>query len=202
MMGKNRLEAFSDGVLAIIITIMVLELKVPHGSDLDALRPLVPVFFSYVLSFVFIGIYWNNHHHLFHSFQRVTAGIMWANLHLLFWLSLFPLVTGWIGEYHSEAMPTALYGVVCLMSAIAYTILQITIIRSEGRESMLARAIGSDMKGRVSLLCYALAIGAAFVEQWVSDGLYCLVALIWLVPDRRVEKALGQADAVKGTHKP
>jgi uncharacterized membrane protein len=193
-MPKGRLEAFSDGVFAIIITIMVLELKIPHGDDLSALVPLLPVFLSYVLSFAYLGIYWNNHHHLLHSSPRVTAGIMWANLHLLFWLSLFPVITGWIGEHHDAPIPTAMYGAVCLLSAIAYTILQTTIIRSHGPDSALARVIGGDAKGRISMFCYAMGIGMAFVEPWISDGLYVLVALIWLVPDRRVERALQHAE--------
>jgi uncharacterized membrane protein len=191
-MTKGRLEAFSDGVIAIIITIMVLELKVPHGTDFAALRPLLPVFLSYVLSFAFVGIYWNNHHHLLHAAQRVSGAIMWANLHLLFWLSLVPFVTGWMGENHFDSLPTALYGVVLLMAAIAYTILQCAIIAEHGRESPLAQALGIDFKGKLSMACYALAIALSFVNQWFADGLYVLVALLWFIPDRRIERRLGQ----------
>jgi uncharacterized membrane protein len=189
-MGKNRLEAFSDGVLAIIITIMVLEMKVPHGADLPALRPLLPVFLSYVLSFVYLGIYWNNHHHMLHTVQRVTGGILWANLHLLFWLSLFPFVTGWVGENHLSAAPLALYGLVLLLAAIAYFILQRTIIASQGAESVLKKAVGRDVKGKLSPILYAAAIPAAFHEPWIAIAIYVLVALMWLVPDRRIERAL------------
>jgi uncharacterized membrane protein len=191
-MRKNRLEAFSDGVIAIIITIMVLELKVPHGVELAALKPLLPVFLSYVLSFIYVGIYWNNHHHLLHTAQHVSGGIMWANLHLLFWLSLIPFVTGWMGENHFAALPTSLYGVVLLMAAFAYLILQRAIIAREGRGSSLAGAIGSDWKGKLSILCYVAAIGLAFVNQWLSDALYVFVAVMWLIPDRRVERALAK----------
>jgi len=189
-MGKGRLEAFSDGVIAIIITIMVLEMKVPHGIDLAALRPLIPVFLSYVLSFVYLGIYWNNHHHMLHATQRVDGGVLWANLHLLFWLSLVPFVTGWMGENHFAPLPTALYGVVLLMAAVAYYILQRRIVVCNGRESMLARALGVDYKGKLSPLMYVLAIPAAFVHEWISYTLYILVALIWLIPDPRIERAL------------
>jgi len=192
-MGKNRLEAFSDGVLAIIITIMVLEMKVPHSDDFAALQPLLPIFLSYVLSFVYIGIYWNNHHHLLHATHRVSGGMLWANLHLLFWLSLFPFVTGWMGENHFASLPTALYGVVLLMASIAYLILQRMIIASEGKSSMLARAIGKDIKGRLSWLIYAAAIPVAFVNQWLAQIFYVFVALMWLVPDRRIEDALSGA---------
>jgi uncharacterized membrane protein len=191
-MGKNRLEAFSDGVLAIIITIMVLEMKVPHGYDFSALRPLIPVFFSYVLSFVYLGIYWNNHHHMLHATQHVTGTILWANLHLLFWLSLFPFVTGWMGENHFAPAPTALYGVVLLIAAIAYLILQRVIITSQGNESLLAKAIGRDIKGKLSPLLYTLAIPTAFLEQWIAGCLYVFVALMWLIPDRRIERVLGE----------
>jgi uncharacterized membrane protein len=190
-MSKTRLEAFSDGVIAILITIMVLELQVPHGADLAALSPLLPIFLTYVLSFVMLGIYWNNHHHMLHLMERCTGGIMWANLHLLFWLSLFPFVTGWMGENHSAAMPTAFFGIVGLGSAIAYTILQTTIIAAEGPKSKLATAVQGDVKGKASLVMYAAAIGLAFVNQWFSDALYIAVALLWLVPDRRIEKRLG-----------
>jgi len=189
-MGKNRMEAFSDGVLAIIITIMVLEMKVPHGTDLAALRPLLPVFFSYVLSFVYLGIYWNNHHHMLHVTEHVSGAILWANLHLLFWLSLFPFVTGWMGENHFAVIPTALYGVVLLMAAVAYWILQQAIIARHGRESILARAVGRDLKGKISPLLYVVALFAAFVVPWVAQALFVLVAALWLVPDRRIERAL------------
>jgi len=194
-MGKSRLEAFSDGVLAIIITIMVLEMKVPHGDVFSALRPLIPVFLSYVLSFVYLGIYWNNHHHMLHATQHVTGTILWANLHLLFWLSLFPFVTGWMGENHFAPAPTALYGVVLLLAAIAYWILQHVIIKSQGDNSLLAKAIGRDIKGILSPLLYAIAIPAAFLEQWIAGGLYVFVALMWLVPDRRIERMLGETKA-------
>jgi uncharacterized membrane protein len=191
-MGKGRLEAFSDGVLAIIITIMVLELRVPRGADPAALRPLLPVFLSYVLSFIYIGIYWNNHHHMLHATQRVGGGVLWANLHLLFWLSLVPFVTGWMGENEFAAAPTALYGVVLLMAAIAYWILQRAILAVEGAHSVLAAAVGRDLKGKLSPVAYAIAIPSAFVHQWIAGGLYVLVALIWLVPDRRIERVLGR----------
>ena len=200
-MEKNRLEAFSDGVLAIIITIMVLELKVPHPSDqvphpdkLADLKDLLPVFLSYVLSFIYVGIYWNNHHHMFQSTKHVSGGILWANLHLLFWLSLFPFTPGWMGENHLAATPTAIYGVVLLMAAIAYFILQRTIIAQQGRNSLLAAAIGKDWKGKISPLCYLAAIPLAFVSPWISGGLYILVALMWLVPDRRIERVLAKRE--------
>jgi uncharacterized membrane protein len=183
---KNRLEAFSDGVLAIIITIMVLEMKVPHGSDVGALRPLMPVFLTYVLSFLYLGIYWNNHHHLIKACRRVTGGIMWANLHLLFWLSLFPFVTGWMGENHFAPVPTALYGAVLLVAAIAYYVLQSLIVADQGPDSRLAAAIGRDWKGRLSPFVYAAAIAIALVTPWVAGGLYILVALLWTIPDRRI----------------
>ena len=189
-MGTTRLEAFSDGVLAIVITIMVLELKVPHGTDAAALRPLVPVFLSYVLSFVYVGIYWNNHHHMLHATERVSGSVLWANLHLLFWLSLVPFVTAWMGENHFAALPVALYGVVLLMAAIAYLILQQRIIAIEGPASRLARATRSDVKGRFSPILYLAAIGAAFVLPWVSGLIYVAVALTWLVPDPRIERTL------------
>ncbi len=191
-MGKARLEAFSDGVLAIIITIMVLELKVPHGDSVTALVPLVPVFLSYVLSFVYIGIYWNNHHHMLHAVRHVTGGILWANLHLLFWLSLVPFVTGWMGENHFAALPTALYGVVLLLAAIAFWILQGRIVASQGTESIVAKAVGRDFKGKLSQAAYIIGIGCAFLAPWISWSLYVLVALIWLVPDPRIERALAQ----------
>ncbi len=189
-MGKGRLEAFSDGVLAIIITIMVLELKVPHGADLEALRPLTPVFLSYVLSFVYVGIYWNNHHHMLHTARHVTGATLWANLHLLFWLSLVPFVSGFMGENHLAALPTALYGVVLLMAAVAYFILQRTLVSAHGRESLLARAVGADFKGYASLALYVVAIPAAFARPWSAAAIYALVAAIWLIPDRRIERAL------------
>jgi uncharacterized membrane protein len=189
-MGKGRLEAFSDGVLAIIITIMVLEMKAPHGADLNALRPLLPTFLSYLLSFVYLGIYWNNHHHLLHSVKQVSGGILWANLHLLFWLSLVPFVTAWMGENHFAAAPTALYGAVLLLAALAYTILQRTIIASQGRDSLLAAAIGRDGKGKLSLALYVSAIAAATVAPWIAWTVYVVVALIWLIPDRRIERTL------------
>ncbi len=189
-MHKTRLEAFSDGVLAIIITIMVLELKVPHGEDFSALWPLFPVFFSYVLSFIYIGIYWNNHHHMLHAARNVTGGVLWANLHLLFWLSLLPFVTGWMGENHFAPFPTALYGVVLLMAGAAYWILARTIIAAEGENSLLAKAIGKDWKGNLSVALYMFAIPLAFLSQWIAQSLYIVVALMWLVPDKRIEKAL------------
>jgi uncharacterized membrane protein len=189
-MGKGRLEAFSDAVFAIIITIMVLELRAPHQADFAALRPLLPVLLSYVLSFVYLGIYWNNHHHMLHCTSRVTGAILWANLYLLFWLSLIPFVTAWMGENHLGSAPTALYGVVLLMAAIAYLILQRQILRSEGPRSLLAVALGPDHKGKVSLVFYLLAIAAAFLHPWISVLLYLLGALMWLIPDRRIERVL------------
>jgi uncharacterized membrane protein len=201
-MGTSRLEAFSDGVLAIIITIMVLELKVPHGARVADLAPLWPVFASYVLSFVNIGIYWNNHHHMLHVTKRVDGSVMWANLHLLFWLSLFPFVTGWMGENHFEPAPTAAYGAACLMAAIAYWILQRAIIRREGRDSILARAVGRDLKGKLSPLFYIVGALVAFVAPWVSWLLYVTVAVIWLVPDRRIEHAVADRPASSGVSGP
>jgi uncharacterized membrane protein len=189
-MGKNRLEAFSDGVLAIIITIMVLELKVPHGAELADLHELVPVFLSYVLSFVYVGIYWNNHHHLLHTVKHVSAGILWANLHLLFWLSLFPFATAWMGENHNAPMPSVAYGVVLLMAAIAYFILQQMIVGSHGHDSVLGQALGSDWKGKLSPIFYLTAIPMAFVNPWISSALYTTVALLWIVPDKRIERTL------------
>ena len=189
-MGKGRLEAFSDGVIAIIITIMVLEMKVPHGDSLDALLPLLPVFLSYVLSFVYVGIYWNNHHHMLHTCTRISGGVLWANLHLLFWLSLFPFATGWMGENHFAAAPSALYGVVLLMAAIAYWTLQQTIIAVEGEDSVLRHAVGGDWKGKLSPVLYTLAIVSTFWSPWIAQGIFVTVALIWLVPDRRIERAL------------
>ena len=189
-MNKNRLEAFSDGVIAIIITIMVLELRVPHGEDFGALAPLWPVFLSYVLSFAYVAIYWNNHHHMLHTVNKVSGPILWANMHLLFWLSLFPITTGWMGENHFAPGPTALYGVVLLMAAIAYYILQSFIIASQGEGSILRRAVGGDWKGKLSPVLYLLAIGTAFVSQWLSLAIYAAVAVIWFVPDRRIERVL------------
>jgi uncharacterized membrane protein len=189
-MGKGRLEAFSDGVLAIIITIMVLELRVPHGEDLSALGPLIPVFISYVLSFVYLGIYWNNHHHMLHAVSKVNGPILWANLHLLFWLSLVPFVTGWMGENQFAARPVALYGVVLIMAAVAYFILSRALINHHGRDSALARAVGKDFKGKVSVLIYAVAIAISFLSRWAAFGLYIFVALMWLIPDRRIERIL------------
>ncbi len=191
-MSKGRMEAFSDGVLAIIITIMVLEMKVPHGDDWTALQPLFPVFMSYVMSFVYLGIYWNNHHHMLHASSRVTGGILWANLHLLFWLSLVPFVTAWMGENHFAAVPVALYGVVLFMAACAYFILSTALARHHGKDSKIAVALGKDFKGKVSLLIYAVAIAVASFSPALSGGLYALVALMWLIPDRRMEKALAE----------
>lgn len=196
-MEKNRLEAFSDGVLAIIITIMVLELHMPQGleaPELAALKPLLPVFLTYVLSFIYLGIYWNNHHHLLKAARRVNAAMMWANLHLLFWLSLFPFVTGWMGENHFTPAPTALYGAVMLLAAIAYYILQSVIIAEQGCDSKLAAAIGRDLKGKLSPVIYAIAIAVAFFRPWISCALYVLVALMWLVPDRRIERVLHEIE--------
>jgi len=189
-MGKARLEAFSDGVIAIIITIMVLEMKVPHGDSLESLRPLIPVFLSYVLSFVYVGIYWNNHHHMLHASRKVSGAVLWANLHLLFWLSLFPFATGWMGENHFSSVPSALYGVVLLMAAVAYKVLQQTIIASEGPGSVLKAAVGADWKGKLSPLVYVLAIASTFMVPWLAQALFVLVALLWLIPDRRIEHAL------------
>ena len=186
-MRTERLSAFSDGVMAIIITIMVLELKVPHSADIAALEPLLPVFLTYVLSFVVLGIYWNNHHHMFALTDRITGAVLWANLHLLFWLSLMPFVTGWMGENHFAPLPTALYGAVLMMSGIAYYILETAIIRSQGSSSRLRTAVGGEVKGRISVLLYAAAIPLAFVNQFVSDAIYVMVTMMWLVPDRRIE---------------
>ncbi len=189
-MTKTRMEAFSDGVIAVLITILVLELKAPHGADLDALRPLLPSFCAYILSFVFLGIYWNNHHHLLHACEKVSGGILWANLHLLFWLSLVPFATAWMGDNHVAPLPTALYGVDLLGAAIAYTILQGRIIAVHGPESTLKVAVGADWKGKASLAFYLAAIPLAFVRPWLAVVLYIIVALIWLVPDRRIERHL------------
>jgi TMEM175 potassium channel family protein len=188
--NKNRLEAFSDGVLAIIITIMVLEMKVPHGGDLQALRPVLPFFMSYVLSFVYIGIYWNNHHHMLHTTHNVTGTMLWANLHLLFWLSLFPFATGWMGENHFAVIPSAFYGVILLMAAMAYWVLQTVIIRIQGPESLLKKAVGRDWKGKLSPVLYVIGIISTFWAPAVSQAIYTLVALLWLVPDKRIEKVL------------
>ena len=189
-MKTTRLEAFSDGVLAIIITIMVLELKVPHAVELAALEPVLPVLLSYVLSFIYVGIYWNNHHHLFQAAEQVSGGILWANLHLLFWLSLFPFTTAWMGENHLAAVPTAIYGCVLLMAAIAYYVLQRAVIAKQGRESLLALTIGNDWKGKLSPALYLAAILLSFVSSWIASALYVFVALLWLIPDRRIEEAL------------
>ena len=190
-MTKGRLEAFSDGVIAIIITIMVLELRVPHGdTTIEALLPLAPVFSSYVLSFVHVGLYWNNHHHLMHAARHVTGAVLWCNLHLLFWLSLVPFVTGWMGENHFAALPVAMYGIVMLMSGVAYYMLTRSLVRHHGRDSAIARALGSDFKGKISVVIYIFAIGLAFVSRWISLGLYVGVAAMWLVPDRRMERAV------------
>jgi TMEM175 potassium channel family protein len=191
-MNKGRLEAFSDGVIAVLITIMVLELKVPHGTDWATLQPLVPVFLTYVLSFVFLGIYWNNHHHMLHATDRINGAILWANLHLLFWLSLVPFTTGWMGENHFAPVPTAVYGVVLFMSGIAFMILEAAIIRHQGPQSKLRAAVGNDIKGKISAALYAVAIPLAFVHQLIADAIYVMVALMWLVPDRRIETTLGR----------
>jgi uncharacterized membrane protein len=187
-MKKSRLEAFSDGVIAIIITIMVLELKVPHGADLAALRPLLPVFISYALSFIYVGIYWNNHHHLFHAVEHVSGAVLWANLHLLFWLSLFPFVTAWMGENHFSTWPLALYGTVLLMAAVAYYILAQVLVRQHGGHSQLGKAIGRDTKGQLSMVAYLAGVLLSFYSRNLAFGLYVLVAILWLVPDQRIEK--------------
>lgn len=193
-MGKSRLEAFSDGVIAILITIMVLELKVPHEPSFDALGPLWPVFLSYVLSFVYLGIYWNNHHHMVHTVKHVTGGILWANLHQLFWLSLVPFVTGWMGENHFAPVPTAIYGVVLLMAALSYWVLQRVIITAQGPDSLLKKAVGGDWKGNLSPVLYVAGIAASMPAPWLALVIYWIVAVIWLVPDRRIERALGLHD--------
>jgi uncharacterized membrane protein len=193
-MSKERLLAFSDGVIAILITIMVLELRVPHGSDWAALTPLVPIFLTYVLSFVVLGIYWNNHHHMFQITQRINGQILWANLHLLFWLSLIPFVTGWMGENHFESVPTAVYGIVLVGAAVAYTILQNSILKEEGPNSRLAAAVKSDVKGKLSIVLYVLAVPLAFVNQLISDAIYVAVALIWLIPDPRIERRIKHSE--------
>jgi uncharacterized membrane protein len=193
-MPTNRLEAFSDGVLAIIITIMVLELRAPHGEDLASLLPLMPRFLSYVLSFVYVGIYWNNHHHLLHTATRASGGVLWANLHLLFWLSLFPFSTAWMGENHFGALPSAVYGFVLLMAALAYFLLERTIMAAEGPGSVLRRAVGRDWKGKLSPLAYLAAIGLSFVAPWVAEMIYVGMALVWLIPDPRIERAVGREE--------
>ena len=189
-MSKARVETFTDGVIAILITIMVLELKAPHGTAWNALAPLAPYFLTYVLSYIFLGIYWNNHHHMLHATEKITGGVLWANLHLLFWLSLVPFVTGWMGENHNAPLPTAMYGAVLLCCAISYTILQTVISAGSGGSSKLARAVGSDLKGKISMVLYVAAIPLAFVHQLISDAIYVAVALIWLVPDPRIERRL------------
>ncbi len=192
-MRKDRLAAFSDGVIAILITIMVLELHIPHGPDVAALRPLITVFLTYVLSFVYLGIYWNNHHHMLEATQRINGAVLWANLHLLFWLSLIPFFTGWMGENHFAALPTAAYGAVMLAAAVAYFILQTAIVGEQGKDSALAAALGRDLKGKISPAIYALALPLAFVNRWIAVGLYVVVALMWLIPDRRLESMIRAA---------
>jgi uncharacterized membrane protein len=192
-MGKGRLEAFSDGVMAVIITIMVLELKAPHGQDVAALEPLVPALLTYVVSFVYVGIYWNNHHHMLHAATHVDGSVLWPNLHLLFWLSLFPFVTGWVGDNLAAPLPTALYGVVLLMAGIAWLRLQRSLVKLSGPDSPLARAVRRDLKGNLSAVLYACAIALAFVRTWAAEAIYVLVALIWFVPDRRIERAIGSS---------
>jgi uncharacterized membrane protein len=193
-MGKGRLEAFSDGVIAIIITIMVLELKVPHHADIEGLKPLIPVFISYALSFIYVGIYWNNHHHMLHATKSINGAIMWANLHLLFWLSLIPFVTGWMGENHFAKWPVVCYGIVLIMNSIAYTILVKLLIRHHGEHSILASAFGNDMKGKISMAIYAVAIVVSFIQSWLGFALYIVVACIWFIPDRRIENKIGKED--------
>jgi uncharacterized membrane protein len=192
-MKKGRLEAFSDGVIAIIITIMVIELKVPHGENLASLVPLFPVLISFVMSFIYIGIYWNNHHHLLHTTETITGKMLWANLHLLFWLSLIPFVTAWVGESQFAAAPMSMYGVVLLMSAIAYFILQREILKKQGKDSLLAKAVGKDVKGKMSPVLYAIAIPCAFISPWISGSIYIFVALMWLVPDKRIEDRINNS---------
>lgn len=194
-MGKGRLEAFSDGVLAVIITVMVLELKAPHGVDLDALAPLVPALLTYAVSFVFIGIYWNNHHHMLHAATHIDGRVLWANLHLLFWLSLVPFVTGWVGTSPTASVPTALYGVVLLLAGVAWLILQRSLVALNGPDSALARAVGRDVKGNASALLYAAAVALAFVNTWAADAIYVFVAMMWLIPDRRIERTMHAGEA-------
>jgi uncharacterized membrane protein len=196
--NSNRLEAFSDGVIAIIITIMVLELKVPHGADSAALAALVPVFLSYVLSFIYVGIYWNNHHHLLHLCDRVNGAILWANLHLLFWLSLFPITTAWLGENPREALPAAVYGVVLLMASGAWLLLQRAIVAAQGANSVLRQALGNDWKGKVSVMLYVAGTFAAFWRPWLSQAVYALAAILWLIPDRRIEREVAMRESQEG----
>ncbi|MFM9903857.1 MAG: TMEM175 family protein [Pyrinomonadaceae bacterium] len=192
-MNKTRLEAFSDAVIAIIMTVMVLELKTPQGGDLESLKPLLPTFLAYVLSFIYLGIYWNNHHHMLQATRKVNGKVLWANLHLLFWLSLIPFATGWMGENHFEPLPTAVYGAVLLMAGLAYTILQNKLVHhTEGENTLLGEAVGRDLKGKLSLIFYLLAIGLAFVNQNISQVIYAVVALMWFIPDRRIEKAMNK----------
>ena len=197
-MGKGRFEAFSDGVIAIIITIMVLELRVPEGGELESLKPIIPKFFSYILSFIYLGIYWNNHHHMLHAVKEVNGASLWANLHLLFWLSLIPFTTAWMGENHFTQWPVALYGIVLFMDAIAYTILSITLTHNREKNNKLAKAIGKDGKGKLSLLLYAVGVAFAFVNQSISLAIYAIVALIWIIPDTRIEKTLLKEDTDRG----
>ena len=201
-MGKARLEAFSDGVIAVIITIMVLELRAPHGNDLLALKPVTPGLLTYILSFVYVGIYWNNHHHMLHAAQHVDGRVLWANLHLLFWLSLVPFTTSWVGEYPSAAIPTAIYGVVFLMAGVAWLLLQAALVKRNGPTSLLARAVGRDMKGKLSAALYATAILVAFYRAWIADALYVLVAMIWFIPDQRIERSIESIrdTGAPGTH--
>jgi uncharacterized membrane protein len=199
---KGRVEAFSDGVLAIIITIMVLEIKVPHGKDFHVLRPLIPVIVSYILSFIYLAIYWNNHHHMLYTVKQVTGDILWANLHLLFWLSLVPFVTGWIGENHFAPVPMALYGVVLFMAALAYRILQYRIIKNHGPESILAKAVGKDIKGKMSLVLYFIAVCSTYISSWIAGSIYVLVAFMWLIPDSRIEVILEQNVEEESKHTP
>jgi uncharacterized membrane protein len=196
-MDKGRLEAFSDGVIAIIITIMVLELKVPHGVDLESILPLAPVFLSYILSFIYVGIYWSNHHHLLHISQKVNGGILWGNLHLLFWLSMIPFTSGWLGENHYAAWPAALYGINLMMCGFSYSLLVRQLIRLHGKNSVLARALGKDLKGWASVAIYVVAIPLSFYNSWLAMGLYAVVAFTWLVPDRRIEDTLNQSESKK-----
>jgi len=196
-MQKGRLEAFSDGVLAIVITIMVLEIKVPHGAELGDLKPLIPIFLSYILSFIYLGIYWNNHHHTMHTVNKVSGAILWSNLHLLFWLSLVPFVTGWMGENNFAPMTMALYGFVLLLSAIAYFILQKSIINAHGKEGILAKAVGSDFKGKLSPILYVLGIASCWISSWLAAFFYILVALMWLIPDKRIERTLKEVESSK-----
>lgn len=200
-MGKNRLEAFSDGVLAIIITIMVLELKVPHGAHWAQLKTLLPVFISYILSFVYVGIYWNNHHHMIHAVEHIDGRSMWANMHLLFWLSLVPFGSGWMGENNFALLPVIVYGVILLMAAVAYYLLAHSLMNLHGKNSTLAKALGKDRKGIVSIIINATAIGAAFITPWISLGLYGVIAIIWIIPDKRIEKRIELEERTKGDEK-